>query len=586
METPFSDTHKHFILRMRGGTAAVVSDDECIITKVVSKKRPLSAIEHADPNIKTESSNLTYVEQMDLALVSVLQEEFHLFPESELNFLQSYRKLNNDSKMLHFSTLNNRTYKWERIENLYPKVANMTELYITLLNSLDHQMPVFEFGGPESLEESLALLRRHELESLCDRHRVPHSSKQMPDLIKDLIKTTKNQPVLSFFQEKKSSIENLANEVSQYTGHMVKLTQRVRFLFHCVFVAYLRSSRWPMEDSFMTESILSNVLDSNPTKMYHAPFKITRFGLFWVTRDDFLEYMRYIKLEYDLEVSAENNATSWANIIDLTDPVYEKWKGMLGENNRHVTGVQWLQMYKPGWILTRIMSARYMCFFRLKKHEEAITLLEDLLGQNIYGPARRGGWHDELVRLVEKYRGKAEAVIKCKEALADTMVLTAHRSSIQKRLFKLCKGKSLPACLVDYKPDFYIQSTTITATKRISKNNSRVYYETPKGPMTPEEFALEHFKGHGYKGYFSENSIITTLFGLLFWDIIFDDTVPGVFSSPFQRQPLDMKTVFFYASREDKIERRLKEIEDGNAMGIIFDVCHRESPRGTRCVGI
>lgn len=52
---------------------------------------------------------------------------------------------------------------------------------------------------------------------------------------------------------------------------------------------------------------------------------------------------------------------------------------------------------------------------------------------------------------------------------------------------------------------------------------------------TVEEVALDYFTSrHGWRGVHSETSIITTLFGLLFWDILFDDTVPGVFWSDTQ----------------------------------------------------
>jgi hypothetical protein len=36
-----------------------------------------------------------------------------------------------------------------------------------------------------------------------------------------------------------------------------------------------------------------------------------------------------------------------------------------------------------------------------------------------------------------------------------------------------------------------------------------------------ETYALQHYESLGYKGYHCEGRIVTTLFGLLFWDIIF-----------------------------------------------------------------
>ncbi len=77
---------------------------------------------------------------------------------------------------------------------------------------------------------------------------------------------------------------------------------------------------------------------------------------------------------------------------------------------------------------------------------------------------------------------------------------------------------------------------------------------------------------------------MTTLFGLLFWDILFLD-VPGVFESPFQSAPLDLGTEYFYETRREQIERRLQEIEQGMFLERISQVDSRERGRASRCVG-
>ena len=41
------------------------------------------------------------------------------------------------------------------------------------------------------------------------------------------------------------------------------------------------------------------------------------------------------------------------------------------------------------------------------------------------------------------------------------------------------------------------------------------------------------------RSFHAEGSIVTTIFGLLFWDVFFAD-VPGVFETPYQSAPLDL----------------------------------------------
>lgn len=56
---------------------------------------------------------------------------------------------------------------------------------------------------------------------------------------------------------------------------------------------------------------------------------------------------------------------------------------------------------------------------------------------------------------------------------------------------------------------------------------------------------------------------MTTMFYLLFWDIIYwkPPDCPGVFLTRFQRFPLDLFCESFYANRRDSIEARLALIE-------------------------
>ena len=61
------------------------------------------------------------------------------------------------------------------------------------------------------------------------------------------------------------------------------------------------------------------------------------------------------------------------------------------------------------------------------------------------------------------------------------------------------------------------------------------------------------------KGVHCEGAAMTTIFGLLFWDVIFQDA-GGMFQTAYQRAPLDFGTPAFYHRREAAIEARLEAI--------------------------
>lgn len=78
---------------------------------------------------------------------------------------------------------------------------------------------------------------------------------------------------------------------------------------------------------------------------------------------------------------------------------------------------------------------------------------------------------------------------------------------------------------------------------------------------------------------------MTTLFGILFWDIIFAP-VPGAFETPYQVAPLDIAEDTFYYSRQMIIEDRLDELKGGKAGEIVERICAEHAARGTWCVGV
>jgi fanconi-associated nuclease 1 len=85
--------------------------------------------------------------------------------------------------------------------------------------------------------------------------------------------------------------------------------------------------------------------------------------------------------------------------------------------------------------------------------------------------------------------------------------------------------------------------------------------------------------------FHSEGSVIRTIFGLLFFDVIFS-SIPGAFETPYQSAPLDIAEDSFYFARRDLIEHRLSEIEGGGAAKIMARTDEEHRDKKTWCVGV
>lgn len=107
-------------------------------------------------------------------------------------------------------------------------------------------------------------------------------------------------------------------------------------------------------------------------------------------------------------------------------------------------------------------------------------------------------------------------------------------------------------------------------------------------PVSVEAMCLSHYrKTMGYKGYHCEGGILRTLFGLLFYDILFfNPYIPNVFQTPYQTCPLDLHTDSFYSSRVHEITRRVNEISNGDALDIVTRVWDEHFEARTCIVGV
>jgi Fanconi-associated nuclease 1 len=86
--------------------------------------------------------------------------------------------------------------------------------------------------------------------------------------------------------------------------------------------------------------------------------------------------------------------------------------------------------------------------------------------------------------------------------------------------------------------------------------------------------------------FHSESSILTTLFGLLFWPILYMD-IPGAFETPYQLAPLDLGDDSFYRSRQADVEERLQRMTSTSAaIKMLRETDEVERERGTLAIGV
>lgn len=84
--------------------------------------------------------------------------------------------------------------------------------------------------------------------------------------------------------------------------------------------------------------------------------------------------------------------------------------------------------------------------------------------------------------------------------------------------------------------------------------------EVPSLAPSVEEAAADWYRERGFDAWYVENRLFNGLFGLAFWDIVFEP-LADVFCNPFQRAPVDLFEPVFFARRRERLLARLGEIE-------------------------
>ncbi len=174
---------------------------------------------------------------------------------------------------------------------------------------------------------------------------------------------------------------------------------------------------------------------------------------------------------------------------------------------------------------------------RLLEREKAIEMAIALYQTSPVAPAR-----ERLVRIYIKQNNRAAAQVLCDTMLAAPCHAEEAYAAQQLRNW-LNGGKRLTQA-------------------RILLNEGEAIQLTYDG--TVEAAALVHFAGQGWQGMHSENWLWNALFGLLFWDIIYDPSY-GTFHQPLQLAPTDLYEAKFYPSRQAAIQQRLNLVYDQRA---------------------
>ena len=200
------------------------------------------------------------------------------------------------------------------------------------------------------------------------------------------------------------------------------------------------------------------------------------------------------------------------------------------------------------WFQSRSLTRQQFCSLALPTFDRLSLKIGKLLEQQSHPKFALGMYHqtekpparERRVRLLHKLGKKEEATELCQSIMANPQ-------NAEEQFFA---------------EDFFNR----VAKKKRRKQATDVLYNSPSVTLPTEVKGsvelgvLEHYASQGYQGEFVENYLWRGFFGLLFWDIIFDEDCEAL-HHPFQARPTDFYTPDFLKKRKSKLTQRLTVLD-------------------------
>lgn len=431
--------------------------------------------------------------------------------------------------------------------------------------------------------------------------------------------------------------QHFLRKVVGILGPCVRLSPGPFKLFERVHLVFYRSTMW-------TEKSLTTLILAKISRRNFPEYIVCRSSTIFSSRAHLVEFEGAIRLESEVDRISESGempgVPGQKRIFAIFETVYPRWKNLVAEQQAKEQGDvyemgegAYLRRFTPAHSYTRIVHKTLAVLARWKDHAREHSLLEELLGQRLFNPARRGAWYQRKALLEEHYmyaldenpvstdtevqkkRWRQRAVETCEAGLQDPDCHLIYHYDLQKRLVKLEKKLRIPKRLqhdfghvrladpeevtvegiqivrrdVAPKPGRLAASTkTIwagTRSTRTSASGEVPAMDDESGECSVEDMCLAHFRSQGWKGYHAEGGIVRTVFAYLLYDVLFA-YVPNVFQTAYQTCPLDLHTDAFYPSRASEVNHRLVRIANGEGEQLVREVWAREHERRTHVVGL
>ncbi|XP_059801813.1 fanconi-associated nuclease 1 isoform X1 [Hypanus sabinus] len=498
----------------------------------------------------------------------LLSPDAELLNEEDKHWIRMFRGLSGAAQKVYVR-LFQRKLNWLRVKRL--EYVEISPDLVPIINELALAGLVQTDADLHNVSDALSLLSAPELKLLA-KHFHLRTQSQKSLVLRSLLQLAKRQSIFSLNQTLGPSI---LSRVKEMVGQCVRATVVARAVFSRLLLLFSLTEPTDDEDAACVgQNQLSTVLMVNMGRVTFPSYTVLREARIFQHREDLLRYDVACHTLVEVGTAMANKA--WRSALEIYKAAKKTWTDL--EKSSDIRFYRelpvYLRCFTAGWVYTRIRFRGVEILQRLDMYKEAVEELKSLLDQDIFCPERRGCWWDRLtLNLLQHLKQTDQAIHYLREGLADTCVHTGYRLALQQRALRIRDSpgfrkwhhllQDLPVMDMEQVPHVMIKGRTCPGM-----GNAMFLLEEQADSTiicSVEAVSLAYYRQQGFdQGIHGEGATFLTLFGLLFWEIIFLPGIPDVFRSPFQTCPLDLYTDYFYRQRKEPIELRLSFLQDAS----------------------
>ncbi|GLV39815.1 hypothetical protein CBL_08119 [Carabus blaptoides fortunei] len=487
-----------------------------------------------------------------------------LFTKNEIDLLLALFNAEDKRPKIICLRLYTRLPKWYNLQN-FCKEINLNFSGNLLQNMLEHKFVENDFSHVP-IRDLLEMLTREDLKKICDSFKLKKALSKKQSFIDALVDHSKQQSTLTSLMR---TDDILRKRVTETMGVCVKLSSNLRNILNYIHDLYSLTNsdlETPNDIYFRMGKVQNETLKYPKVKI--------ELTCIFKDRQQFLSYKRSLILRDDFEKQKVKNVE---NVYLLCSEAYRRLKELLADEELtrfHKDKPLFLRRFSAPWVYCNVL---YSGSQKLGKHYpcKVCEWLSNMLKQEIYCVYKRGLWYIQKC-LVQKthLRELASVAETIRDGLSDKWVTLVDQYELSDRGSKIKKG-NLPQLLYDEvklallpKCDpprcREIAATAVHNNDPGRKKHFVTHTSEGKEYASVEQTAIKHYTTElNYTdGIHCEGRLLTTLFFILFWDVLYEQHVPYTYISELQSMPLDLCSGEFYKNRTVKIDARLKDIRE------------------------